>query len=43
VTKDGIAFKGRPQFTKSKHVGNKQEFPELGLDSQQKKDVAPKQ
>jgi hypothetical protein len=29
--KDGITFsKGRPQFKKSDHVGNKGDFPELG-------------
>jgi hypothetical protein len=29
--KDGINFtKGRPQFKKSEHVGNKGDFPELG-------------
>lgn len=29
--KDGITFsKGKPQFKKSEHVGNKGEFPELG-------------
>jgi hypothetical protein len=25
-----INFKGRPNFTKSSHVGNKGDFPELG-------------
>jgi hypothetical protein len=28
---EGIIFKGRPTFKKSEHVGNKGEFPELGL------------
>lgn len=32
-TREGIKFtKGRPTFTKSEHVGNKGEFPELGGD-----------
>ena len=36
--KDGITFnKGRPQFKKSEHVGNKGDFPELGLKEEDKK------
>lgn len=31
MNRDGINFqKSKPKFTKSEHVGNKSEFPELG-------------
>lgn len=41
--KEGIVFKGRPpQFKKSEHVGNKGEFPELGLGASQSEPVQSK-
>lgn len=42
LVKDGINFtKSRPTFKKSEHVGNKQEFPELGGDFKTTTTTAP--
>lgn len=35
VSKDGIQFKGRPQFKKSEQVAKQGEFPELGDEHKQ--------
>jgi len=33
MSKEGIKFsRGKPTFKKSEHVGNKSDFPELGLE-----------